>query len=315
MNTVRTCGLALLCALLVGGCVINSDKYRRPRDLAPDWLVDRTRLLGIRAEPAEARPGDVVTFEALIGQAWGDDTELAVIWLACPVDDEGNGFGCVTDFGSIDVATADPADLASLGFIGFEPGLPPVYTVPDDLLDGLEPDQRAEGRYVLVQTVALPLDLVDEQTEELDFALVDSGYKRLVVSEAETPNHNPGLGVFTVDGFPVPQGAVVTLDPGQTYELGVLLLDDARETYVYVNSSGGTEDRVEEPYATWFTTGGDMTEEVTLWPYLEATWVAPSDEADGEEPLEDPSGRWYAVFRDRRGGMSWLVQDWTTVQP
>ena len=38
--------LTAIACLLLTGCVLNSDKYPRPRDLAPNWLVDRTRLLG-----------------------------------------------------------------------------------------------------------------------------------------------------------------------------------------------------------------------------------------------------------------------------
>lgn len=288
--------------LLLGGCVIGGNKYPRPRDLTPDWKVDRMRLLGIRSEPAEARPGDVVTFEALIGTAVDDATELAVIWLACPLDYQ--SFGCTTDLGGIDVTTATPDDLASIGFIGFEPGLPPVYTVPTDLLDDLEPEARAEGAYVFVQTLALPMSLLEDEAalDELDFSVVASGYKRLVVSEAQTPNHNPDIGLFTVDGIPVPAGATVRVDPEQSYDIGILLPEGARETYTYINSLGGPETRVEEPYVSWYTTDGEMTEEVTLWPYLDATWIAPAEV--GTE------GRWYAVLRDRRGGMSWYVQPW-----
>ncbi len=285
---------------LLGGCVINSEKWPRPRDLAPAWLVDRPRLLALQAEPPEARPGDVVTFSALLAQPPGAEEDLVTVWLACPL---GEDVGCATDLGEVGTTT-DPYALADLGVIGFEPGLPPVYVVPLDLLDELSPEARIEGLQVLVQSTSLPAELLEdpEALEDLDFSVVEAGYKRLVVSEALTPNHNPRVGGYTVDGEVVPEGAVVHLDPGQVYEVGVQLPEDAVEDYVFVNSEGIEEQRVEEPYVAWFASGGDLLESVTLFPYLEASWTSPA--APGA------TGAWYAVLRDRRGGMAWKVQEW-----
>ncbi|MEZ4234860.1 MAG: hypothetical protein R3F59_01565 [Myxococcota bacterium] len=313
---MRTPLLALVA--LASGCVINSDKWPRPRDLTPDWEVSETRILGIRADPPEIRPGDTVAFDALFGAPPGSDGEVgdngipadrSVLWLACPVDDEGNGFGCLTDLGDVDLATADPADLASLGFVGFEPGLAPSYTAPADLLDGLDEQARLEGRYVLVQLLAFPTALLQDPDAlaNLDFSVVVSAYKRLVVSDAPTPNHNPDIGVFVVDGLPIPPGAVVTVEPDQRYDLSVALPEGAIESYDYENSDGVVEQRVEEPYASWYTTGGEMLEEVTLWPRLEATWQAPKETLD--------RGFWYIVLRDRRGGVSWYTQEFTIGRP
>ncbi|MEQ1505797.1 MAG: hypothetical protein ABMB14_26415 [Myxococcota bacterium] len=304
-----------LLALLLG-CVINGDKYPRPRDLTPDWMVDRTRILGVRADPPEAVPGQVVTFQSLIGMPVGGEVELGVVWLACLVDpDAAWAFGC--DLGAVDLTAPTPPGTTTTGafatgVIGFEPGIPPVYPVPDDALDDLTDDEALEGRYALIQVLALPQDVLAELSsgalafEDVDFAVVESAYKRLIVSAAETPNHNPEIGAFTVEGAPIAAGAAVHVDPGQPYELGLVLPDGTREVYAYQNSDGTEEERVEEPYASWFSTGGELAETVTLWPYLQATWTAP----EGVE-----TGRWYAVLRDRRGGMSWFVQDWTTANP
>lgn len=297
---------AILLAPLLGGCVINSDKWPRPRDLAPAWLVDRPRLLALQAEPPEARPGDLVTFSSLLAQPPGDEEELVTVWLACPL--EGEEVGCATDLAGVGTTT-DPEALAELGIIGFEPGFPPVYLVPADLLDALEPEARLEGLQVLVQSTSMPAELLEDEDalEELDFAVVEAGYKRLVVSEALTPNHNPRVGAYLVDGEIVPEGALVHLDPLQPYEVGVQLPDDAIEDYVFVNSEGVEEHRVEEPYVSWFATGGDLVESVTLFPYLEATWTSPAEAGT--------SGTWYAVLRDRRGGMAWKAQQWVVDAP
>ncbi len=299
---------AVLAAVVAGlsSCVIGNDKYPRPRDLSPTWLVDRTRVLAVVAEPPEIAPGERATFQALLatpGAEAPEDGGLSKLWLACPVDDEGNGFGCIVDFESLDLENATPQELADLGFIGFEPGLPPSYFAPPDLLDELTEEERLEGRYVNVQVTALPDELLTATTgaaPELDFNEVEVAYKRLVVSEALTPNHNPSILTFTVDRTLVAADTVVEVDAEQSYDLGVLLPDGSREAYLFVNSDGVEEQRVEEPYVAWYATGGEMLEEVTLYPYLEATWVAPAE--PGAE------GTWYAVLRDRRGGQAFWIQ-------
>ena len=303
----RRLPIALVCALATS-CVIGNDKYPRPRDLSPTWLVDRTRVLSVVAEPPEIRPGERATFSALLATPDADQPEdggLSKLWLACPVDDAGNGFGCVVDFDSLDIEELGPDELAELGFIGFEPGLPPAYTAPADLLDDLDEEERVEGSYVNVQLTALPDELLagtSSDAPELDFNEVEVAYKRLVVSEARTPNHNPSIATFVVDRLEVPADAVVQVDPKQEYDLGIQLPDGTRELYEFVTSSGEVEERVEEPYASWYSTGGEVQEEVTLYPYLESTWASP--ETSGEE------GTWYVVLRDRRGGMAWWTQRW-----
>lgn len=292
---------ALLLLPLLGGCVINGDKYPRPRDLAPTWLVDRTRILAIQAEPPEARPGDLVGFSALLAQPPGAEEDYVTLWIACPPTED---LACSTDFSGVDLTTTDPYAFADLGIIGIEPGLPPMYIVPADTLDALTDAERLEGLQLTIQTTALPAELLEDEEalEELDFSVVEAAYKRLIVSEATTPNHNPALARYTVDGVDVPEGALVHLDPEQTYEVGVELPESAIEDYVFVNSEGVAEDRVEEPYVSWFSTGGEMLETVTLYPYLEASWTAPAESG--------ATGVWYAVIRDRRGGMAWRSQGW-----
>jgi hypothetical protein len=290
---------------LLSGCVLGNERFLRPSELSPVWLVDRTRILAIQAEPPEILPGEAASFSALIPPLPGEE-EQARIWLACPIEGGGIGFGCNTDLTALS-ETTDPAALAELGFIGFEPALPPVYTAPEDLLTGLSEAERREGAYVLAQLASFPLSSLEsgDDTEDLDFSAVEVGYKRLVVSEAETPNHNPALTAFFVDEQKVLPGVPVVLDPRQPYRLSVELPEDQVERYAYVNPDGEREERVEEPYVAWFTTGGELLEEVTLYPYLEADFISPGP---GQE------GSFYAVVRDRRGGMSWLEQPWTTTK-
>lgn len=295
---------ALCVVLASASCVIGNDKYPRPRDLSEVWFVDRTRILAIRADPPEVTPGQNATFSALVARPEttepSDDVSL---WLACS-DEEGSGFGCdLSALTGIDPANADLTALQEAGLIGFEPFLSPSYTPESALLDGLEGQDRLEGVYVTIAMSIFPASVFEDAADQaLDFNEVESAYKRLVVSEATTPNNNPTIVSFVVAGTAVPAGAIVEVDPNQPYELSVLFSANTVETYQFVNSEGRVEERVEEPYVGWFATGGTLFEEVTLFPYLEATWVSP--EVSGTE------GTWWAVVRDRRGGQAWITQRW-----
>lgn len=282
---------------LVSGCVIGSNKYQRPRDLEDSWLVDRTRLLAVRVEPPEIAPGETATFEALLPQP-DQDEPWPRVWFACPVSEDGAGFGCNLDLGG---TGSVPTGLED-GFIGLEPGFPPAYTAPADLLDGLQDEgERREGVQVLAQVAALPPEFLDDPTVAIDFNDVEMGFKRLVVSEATTPNRNPVIDEFVIDRLSIPPHAEVVVTTGQQYELGVILEEDLVEEYEYLNSDGELEVRREEPYVDWFSTGGEVLEPITLYPYAESTWQAPD---------RPESGVWYAVVRDRRGGMTWHTQRW-----
>ncbi|MBA2319979.1 MAG: hypothetical protein H0V89_02385 [Deltaproteobacteria bacterium] len=289
----------------LGGCVIGSDKYQRPRDLPDEWLVDRVRVLAVQAEPPEAAPGTRVTFRALVPQPGVVDPYL-VVWFTCPpTDDGGIGFGCeLPDTSAIDAT--DPEALAELGVIGFEPFQSPEYTIPDDALDGLDDAARGEGLYQLVQVTAFPPSYLEPggAPEEIDFGEVEAAYKRLVVSEARTPNRNPFLSVFLVDGIAIPEDATLTVEEGQTYELATTVSESLVEEYLYLTDDGTEEWRTEEPYVNWYTTAGTLNESLTLHPYLDVGWVAPES---------GTSGTFYVVVRDRRGGMAWIQRSFTVL--
>lgn len=285
-------------ALLFSGCVINGDKYPRPRDLEPGWLVDRARVLAIRPEPPEIAPGEAATFEVLLPDP--DAAVGGVLWIAC-APDQTTPFGCAVDLSVLD---GEPTfdELLAAGVIGIQPGFDPVWIAPEDALDALPPEARPEGLQYTIQAVALPAAL--DTGEEIDFADFEIGYKRIVVSEASTPNHNPDVARFAVDGVDIPEGTVVEIDAGAPYVLSLELSPDAIETYAYVNPDGVLEERVEAPYAAWYATGGQSLEDTTLYPFLDADWVAPAE--------ADVDGSWFAVVRDRRGGMGWIRRDFRT---
>ncbi|MCB9745864.1 MAG: hypothetical protein H6741_11170 [Alphaproteobacteria bacterium] len=270
--------------LLLTGCLTQS--------LSPSWFLDRTRILAVAAEPAEPAPGDTVSFQSLV---FDPDQDPLVLWAGCVLEDS-DSFGC---------------DEEDAGLLGFEPLFPPSLSVPEDLLADLTPEEQLEGKnYILtLSALAEDVDISDPESITED-DILEVAYKRLPVSTAEAPNHNPGLtGRVLVDDelWVNPSDTLVVLH-GQSYDIDPELTEDAVETYAYVNSDGVEEQRVEEPYFTFYATDGTMVEPFTLYAeddgdpdtpsHSAATWTAPVDPVSPEVTL-------WIVVRDRRGGMAW----------
>lgn len=265
-------------------------------ELSQSWQIDRLRVLGVAAEPAEPRPGDTVTFSSLVVSP--DAPVAATVWFACLGGDA--DFGCEVDealLEGLDPETMSAEDLEALyeaGFIGAEPFLPPVWTVPEDALDALTPEARLEGLTAIVNVTAIP-DVESPATEDLELA-----FKRVPVSEATTPNRNPIVTGVTVDGARIEPGTVVSLDRGEPYTIAVELSGDSVETYTYVKDDGTAEERTEEPYFTWYAQDGSFDRTFDLWPYTDVVHYAP------EAPTAEDASLW-VVVRDRRGGMAWAT--------
>lgn len=271
--------------------------------MAQAWQIDRLRVLAIAAEPAEPRPGDLVTFTSLTVSP-GVPVAMAT-WFVCLITEE-EDFGCSADSAALeglvelDPETMSPEELEALyldlmaaGLIGVEPFLPPVWSVPVDALDSLAEEDRLEGTIATITVSAIP---EGDEVAEGDVEIV---YKRVPVSLATTPNRNPGLTGLLVDGVAIPSGSRLTVDHGQTYEIELVLAGDAVESYAYTNQSGEVETRIEEPYFNWYLQEGTFDQENTLYPYVSVQYTAPASPALVEQSL-------WVVARDRRGGMSWL---------
>ncbi|MBN1335244.1 MAG: hypothetical protein JXB39_04740 [Deltaproteobacteria bacterium] len=286
--------LAALLVPLAAGCAT--------RDLSESWILDRLRVLAVRPEPAEPRPGDTLALSALVVGP-GQDLQ-AVLWLACQ-DDALGVQGCELDpkvLASLEgLETATPEEIAALyaslveaGLIGVEPWIPPTYTVPPDILDGLDPAARLEGLNLWIQVTAIPEDASSDADLELAF-------KRVPVSEAQTPNHNPNISGLQVDGIEVPPGAVLELDRGQPYSFVPVLEKGSVESYRYLNQDGVWEDRTEEPWFLWYVEEGDLTTPWSLWPHPVQEWTPPATPSFDHQTL-------WVVVADRRGGMGWWTQ-------
>ncbi|MDP2317116.1 MAG: hypothetical protein Q8P41_29760 [Pseudomonadota bacterium] len=270
-------------------------------DLSDEWDLDRLRLLAIRAEPAEPRPGDSVTFTSLGyvpgGAAWTS------VWFACVA---GTDLGCSFDpsvlDGLDDLASMTPeeqaevfAALQAAGLIGFEPGLAPAWTVPEDALAGLTEAESLEGTSATVQVTLTTAAAEEEGDTELVL-------RAIPISLAPTPNQNPDVSAFEIDGTALAAGVAFTAEAGRAYDLKATIAGELEE-YAYVSTEGVEETRTEELSWRWYTDMGTLGGAVDV------------DLGEDEEPTSDTiawtaseeggTGVLHAVVLDGRGGMAW----------
>ena len=302
MSRGATTMLVLATALLGAGCI---------EDLDPASLVKGTRPIAARVvvagDPAVAtpEPGEAAEVEFLVASP-GDLPPLAWGFVLCP--------GVVTSTGDA-LCAGEPFAFS----LQEEPvGSVPVidFTVPA----GFEAD-RVVGLGVICAESAPILD-VDGQ----DVGCEEGGAETLirfdidVVGGDEPDNLNPGLAAVTFDGAdwePPPPGVPETGCAG----LGLpTVRADGDDVVIDFDSGTFVRDRFER------FDGEEVTEDIVIFhfatageferllsvvddddPEAEVDWTPPTS----EEPV-DPSGeriRFWFVFRDDRGGVSWLSRD------
>lgn len=291
-------------------------------ELSQSFNLDRIRLLGVRGvvsgdpDPvlggrAEPKPGETVTFTALSyfpdGQAFG-----GALWFACVPEGE-LAYGCEVDddaltaFDELDESTSTEDYLAALqaaqaaGVIGFQPLFEPTWTIPEDALASLTDAQRIEGTNAFIN---VSLFGTDGDTGAAADDSAELGFKRMPISEATTPNHNPDIVDFSIDGERLNGAEGFSAVRGQTYTLDPVLADGHIETYSFVNRDGVTTYRSEDPYFQWYTEPGaeqskraaSFDQPLSLAAYSSVEWTAPAQAGSVEVIV---------VVRDRRGGMGW----------
>lgn len=314
----------LIAGLILGGCTRT--------ELSQPYNLDRIRLLGVRAvvgessDPvlgtlAEARPGQTATFSALHYFPEGNDFGGA-FWFGCVPDGE-LAAGCELDdaaldsFDGLDENSTTEDFLAAIqaaqdvGVLGFQPLYDPFWTIPEDALEGLTEAERIEGTnaFVNVSLFASPEDtgFLSDDLLAGDMPDADStevGFKRMPISEASTPNHNPDITDFIVAGEALNGANGFTAQAGLTYVIEPIVPEGHTETYSFVNRDGETVFRTEELYFQWYTETGSADQDdfasfdqpLSLAPYSSVEWTAPPNA--GLITV-------IAVVRDRRGGMGW----------
>lgn len=279
-----------------------------PNLTSDDWLITSARVIAIRGEPPETKPGGTATFTAFIADPTGGShkepvfafctapkpsVENAVVSTACLGD------GALVPLGSGDSVTkALPASACTL----FGPIAAPGGFRPRD------PDPT--GGYYQPLRVAL-----EGAPPTFHLARISCGVENAsndVATEFATtyvPNQNPHIASLgaAIGGHTASLDAV---PPGARVDLSVTWTDTDAEHYVYFDPSTLTLTSVREAIqVAWYASRGALDAESTSRSAddealsVANAWTAP---ASGTSEL-------WIVLRDSRGGVDVVHRRVTTL--
>jgi hypothetical protein len=306
----RAEGIALRSGALALVAALSEIAACRP-DLGPsDSLVTSPRVLAVKAEPAEAKPGVKATYTALVGRADDAGTNAPLIWHFCVApkpltENDSVSTVCIEDASanvaagsgtSIEAATARNAcalfgpDTAPGGFRPRDPDVTGGYYQPL-LIDGI-------GSPVLYLTRIL-CNLADAP---IDVAQQFAG--------TYVANANPHLGLLVarVGGN---TASLAALPAGARVELEARWTADDAETYAFFDrSSQVLATKREALRVAWFASAGALDTESSgraeddLATTSQNGWLAPALPG---------TARIWVVLRDSRGGVDFATFDATLV--
>lgn len=303
--------VVLLVAVLALGC---------GETFIPETIVKDLRVLGVRASPAELKPGETAVLRALVK----DPSRAApptYFWVGCDPDPfDLNRSACsdpavLQDFSKL---TAPGATLPEgVRLIGFNDQA--AYGVPADLFRNLpEGDpRRIEGTvgYVLVVAVAETVSPAASREElEALFARVRSGEVKSVValfrirvSESTERNLNPEPTDFVVAGEAQPLGARTLLFPAEKVVVSLEATEASFEPYVQTQPNGTVENKTENVVTAWYSSSGRFSQpRLALRSEVQNVFTAPGDpEFPNDVPPPNRKGAFSIVMRDARGGNAW----------
>jgi hypothetical protein len=271
-----------------------------------DSQITSTRILAVRADPAEAAPGAKVMFTSLVASPGGTVANPEIQWSFCtapkPLTEDNIVSNVCLGTSSLVAEGAGPSTTAPLPSDGCS-----IFG-PDTGSSGLRPqDPDSTGGYYQ----PLRADLAGSDTAfdlariHCDLANADAA-EATAFAAAYKLNLNPQLLPLTatVNGNPasfaaVPAGARVVIEASWPAA--------SAETFAYFDlvSETVTTQR-ESMQVAWYATAGALD--------TEATGRAPTDPAtttdDGwDAPSTPGTTHLWVILRDSRGGVDFTEQD------
>lgn len=268
----------------------------RPDFAERESIVTTTQILAVRAEPPDAKPGESVTYSALVATPAGEPAAPRASWAFCATPKR------LTDNGAVSAACLAGgvraiADGAGLGGV--------AAPIPDDAcflfgpevssadLRPRDPDVTG-GYYQPVRLTVQP----DDPSAALVVAFGQTRLRCNVASAAAevaaeyqrryVPNQNPVLLPLEASAplDAVPAGARVTFRAAWP--------ESSVESYVAIDvAEQRVVDRRETMRVSWFATAGTFEHDRTGVP--DNAWTAPTER--GTVHL-------FVVLRDDRGGVA-----------
>lgn len=285
-----------LIAPLLSSCLFEAEI-----EFTPASFIEKVRVLGIRAEPPEIRPGEETVLDALVVDPSQSDS-LTRVWLLCDPHPSGLVAGACSQQDTVrDIAKvlAGEVDGVRIAF-----GERPTYRAPEDAISRLPDGSR--GRTTGVNATALlivfdgPIDQLEDGAEPAVMALKSI---RIVDRDDRPLNRNPTIEEIRLDGAALPPNEASSATSG-TLSLSALASDDSAESYVREQPDGTTEEQREEMVFSWFTTAGRYD---TLTDRSARTIGDATIELDLPPAAEASQGvaEIVVVLRDARGGADW----------
>jgi hypothetical protein len=292
-----------LFVLVLGACV--------PALGSTEAIVSSPRILAVRADPAEARPGSSVTVTALVAGPGGTVVEAPIAWSFCtapkPLTEDSVVSGaCLGDPSSVPAGdgASFTAVLPADGCSRFGPFAPPGGARPrdPDVTGGYYQPLRAAltGSAATFALLRITCDLASAPAASA--AAFAAAYR---------PNENPQLLAVTatLDGTPV---SLASVPAGARVELTASWPAGSAETYAFYDAPSDTVvSKRESMSLSWHASAGALD--------TEATGRAEDD------PETSSSNAWTApnagtahlwiVLRDSRGGVDYASYEASVVQP
>jgi hypothetical protein len=276
----------------------------------PPSLVTQRRLLAVRGEPAEVRPGMSAAFTTLVVSSTGTEMAPPLAWALCmtpkPLDENNIVSGaCLTDSGVMPVGSPGPSQMATVPLSAChsfgpdpppqEPGKPPLRPRDPDSTGGYFQPIRAE-----------------------DGTLVGFGLERITCNLASAgaaisaqfamryqQNTNPSLLPLQANeaGQPV---AFDAIHAGHKITFTASWPADSVETYpVYDIVAQQLIDHREAMSVSWFATGGTFLHDRSG---RDETETLTSTDNDWTAPKMTGLVHLWLVLRDSRGGVAFSPQ-------
>ena len=304
--------LLVLAALLASGC---------GEAWSPESIIEDLRVIGVKAEPAELKPGERATLSALILDPTRPAAKSTVLWIGCDPDPFNLGRSACSN----PEVLQDPSTLTGGGAL--PPGVKVIglnsaasYTAPKDLFSLLASDdpRRQTGTVGQVLAIAIAKESVGIPTEAELTALFEKVKNkelkavvtlfRIKVSESPTRNNNPKISGFKVAGELQRPGVRTRVFPAQKLEVGLEAPDDSFEPYIEVTPTT-SEEKLERLTSAWYSTSGRFAAmRIALRSEVKGSFTVPGDpEFPNDKIPESRTGSFFVVLRDTRGGQDWIV--------
>lgn len=295
--------------LRLGACALVALALACGTDFVSASQVSSLRVLGVRAEPAEPRPGQTVTLQALVVDPTRPDAASALLWLGCAPSADSTSSACSNTDALLSLTSASDGGLPEgISLLGLGPQV--VTQAPADVFGpdagALERQTGVLASAVLIAVAAPPPTTADEanalfnrvRNKEVPNQIALFRYP---ISESDSPNQNPVLDTYVVNGEALPKGATVRISAPDA-SVDVVVPDADFEPYVEHAPSGDlsrTETLGARYYASQLLVDTEAVE-IRGSPQEKLSPGAITSDAASR------AGHLWTVVRDTRGGQSWI---------